>query len=82
MSKLAKRHNVSHRTISRAVNKDLEMKSYVRRHCNLLTACLTAVTVERYPENLNASNYWLFSVIKGKSNVNPHANVNSLMAAI
>ena len=78
MSKLAKRSNVSHRTTGRTVNEDLDMKSYMRRRCNLLTACLTAIRVERCPKDLNACDYWLFSVIKGKSNVNLHPNVNSL----
>ena len=53
MSILAKRHNVSHRTISRAVNEDLGMRSYVRRCRNLFTACLTATKVERCPKVLN-----------------------------
>ena len=49
MSKLAKRRNVSHRTISRAVNEDLGM-TYVRRRRNLLTARLKAISVERCPK--------------------------------
>ena len=37
MSKLAQKRRVSRSTISRAVNEDLGMKSYVRRVRNLLT---------------------------------------------
>ena len=53
MSKLAKKRNVSRRTISRAVNEDLGMKSYIRRRRNLLTARSKALRVERCPKLLN-----------------------------
>ena len=53
MSKLVKKHNVSRRTISRAVNEDLGMSSYIRRCCNLLTAHSIAIRVERCPKLLN-----------------------------
>ena len=53
MTKLSKKHNVSHKTISRAVNEDLGMSSYIRRHCNLLTAHSRAIQVERCSKLLN-----------------------------
>ena len=53
MSKLAKKCNVSHRTIGRAVDEDLGMSSYIRRHRNLLTAHSRAIRVERCPKLLN-----------------------------
>jgi len=53
MAKLAKKRNVSPRTISRAVNEDLGMKSYVRRRRNLLTARSRALRMERCPKLIN-----------------------------
>ena len=53
MAKLAKKRNVSDRTIRRAVNEDLGMKSYVRRPRNLLTARSKALRLERCPVLLN-----------------------------
>ena len=53
MSKLAKKRNVSHRTISRAVIEDLGMSSYIRRCRNLLIAHSRAIRVERCPKLLN-----------------------------
>ena len=53
MAKLAKKRNVSDRTIRRAVNEDLGMKSYVRRRRNLLTARSKALRLERCPVLLN-----------------------------
>ena len=47
ISKLAKKCNVSHRTISRAVNEDFGMSCYVRTHCNFL------IRVKRFPKLLN-----------------------------
>ena len=32
--------------------------------------------------DLNVCDYWLFSMIERKSNINPHSNVNSLKASI
>ena len=52
-SKLAKKLNVSHRIISRAVNEDLGMSSYIRRSRNLPTARSRAIRIERYPKLLN-----------------------------
>ena len=53
MSKLAKKCNVSHRTIGRAINEDLGMSSYIRRRRNLLTARSRAIRVERCAKLLN-----------------------------
>ena len=52
MSKLAKRYNINHKTISRAFNEYLGTNSYMKC-CNLLTACSRAVRVERCPKLLN-----------------------------
>ena len=53
MSKLAQKRSVSRSTISRAVNEDLDMKSYVRRVRNLLTNRSRALRAERCPKLLN-----------------------------
>ena len=53
MSKLAQKRSVSRSTISRAVNEDLDMKSYVRRVRNLLTTRSRALRAERCPKLLN-----------------------------
>ena len=53
MSKLAQKRSVSRSTISRAVNEDLDMKSYVRRVRNLLTTRSCALRAERFPKLLN-----------------------------
>lgn len=53
MSKLAEKRSVSRSTISRAINEDLGMKSYVRRVHNLLTTRSRALRVERCQELLN-----------------------------
>ena len=53
MSKLAQKRSVSRSTIGRAVNEDLDMKSYVRRVCNLLTTRSRALRAERWPKLLN-----------------------------
>ena len=53
MSKLAQKRSVSRSTISRAVNEDLGMKSYVRRVRNLLTICSRALRGEKCPKLLN-----------------------------
>ena len=52
MSKLAQKRSVSRSTISRAVNEDLDMKSYVRRVRNLLTTRSRALRAERCPKLL------------------------------
>ena len=49
MAKLARKRNVSDRTMRRAVNEDLGMKSYVRRRRNHLTAHSKALRLERCP---------------------------------
>ena len=48
---------VSRSTISRAVNEDLDMKSYVRRVRNLLTTRSRALRTERCPKLLNHLKY-------------------------
>ena len=53
MSKLAQKRSVSRSTISRAVNEDFDMKSYVRRVRNLLTSRSRALRAERCPKLLN-----------------------------
>ena len=53
MSKLAQKRSVSRSTISRAVNEDLDMKSYVRTVRNLLTTRFRALRAERCPKLLN-----------------------------
>ena len=53
MSKLAQKRSVSRSTISRAVNEDLDMKSYVWRVRNLLTTRSIALRAERCPKLLN-----------------------------
>ena len=53
ISKLAKKCNVSHRTISRTVNEDLGMSSYIRKCRNLLTARSRAIRVKRCLKLLN-----------------------------
>jgi transposase len=53
MSKLAKKFQVSRRTIARGVKGDLGMKSYVRRRRNILTARSMAIRAERSPNLLS-----------------------------
>ena len=53
MKTLAKRRNVSRRTISRAVNNDLGMRSYVRSRKNILTTRSKVIREERCPKLLN-----------------------------
>ena len=53
MSKLAQKCSVSRSTISRAVNEDLDMKSYVRRVRNLLTTRSRSLRAGRCPKLLN-----------------------------
>ena len=53
MSKLAQKRSMSRSTISRAVNENLDMKSYVRRVRNLLTTRSRALRAERFPKLLN-----------------------------
>ena len=53
MSKLAQKRSVSRSTISRAVNEDHDMRSYVRRVRNLLTTRSRALGAERCPKLLN-----------------------------
>ena len=53
MSKLAQKRSVSRSTTSRAVNEDLDIKSYIRRVFNLLTTRSRALIAERCPKLLN-----------------------------
>ena len=53
--KVAKKCNVSHRAISRVVNEDLRMKSYMRRCCNLLNA-----TQELLKKEYLDDQWWIF----------------------
>ena len=53
MSKLAQKRSVSRSTISRAGNEDLDMKSYARRVCNLLTTRSRALRGERCSKHVN-----------------------------
>lgn len=50
MTTLAKKRNVSLSTVSRAVNRNLGMTSYVRRRRHLLTAKAKAIRAERCPK--------------------------------
>ncbi len=52
MSKLAKKKNVSRKTIARAIKQDLGMKSYVRRRRSLLIQRLKDIRAERCPRLL------------------------------
>jgi hypothetical protein len=53
MTQLAKKRSVSLSTISRAVNHDLQMTSYVRTRRNLLTDKAKAIRAERCPKLLS-----------------------------
>ena len=53
MAALAKKRNVTRMIISNAVRKDLGMKSFCRRRCNILTAKSKAIRKERSPLLLN-----------------------------
>ena len=53
MAALAKKWNVTKMTISNAVRKDLGMKSFCRRRCNILTVKSKAIRKERSPLLLN-----------------------------
>ena len=51
--KLARKRNVSQGTINRAVTEDLEMKSNVIKHRNLLIARLRAIGFGKRPKLFN-----------------------------
>ncbi|XP_014768890.1 uncharacterized protein LOC106868207 [Octopus bimaculoides] len=53
MIAFAKKRNVVLSSVSRAVNKNLGMTSYVRRRCHLLTAKVKTIRVERCPKFLS-----------------------------
>ena len=53
MTTLAKKRNVSLSTVSRAVNRNLGMTSYVQRRRHLLTAKAKAIRAERCPKLLS-----------------------------
>ena len=53
MAALVKMRNVTKMTLSKAVRKNLEMKSFCRRRCNILTAISMAIFRERSPSLFN-----------------------------
>ena len=53
IAKLAKSQNVSKMTISKAVRKDLKIKTYCKQRHYILTAKLKAIRIERSPLLLN-----------------------------
>ena len=57
MRTLTKKCNVSLSTVSRAVNKHLNMTSYVQRYCHLLTAKAKAFRAKRSPNFLSFIKY-------------------------
>jgi len=53
MTSLSKNRSLYVSTVSRAVNLNLNMKSYIRRRRNLLTAKAKAIRIERCPKLLS-----------------------------